>query len=889
MKTRLISLFGVALLSAANLFAQCNGATIAFSPTARLHTVTGNCRPFTVVGEAGRWTCVAVVPAETTNFPDRDISIGAVLSDNGGGACDAVLANGHLATNPVTGSGEIFRYGSITGSSLAKLSATTSLPSVGVNAWSGQYSFAPDTVARVFEFEITEARNYIIQVSSVAAPGTPNNADYVRWRLYEPGSTSAWRPLAGSVANGQGTATSGPSIPIPLSPGWHAILAFKNGAPVTTNGFYQVQVNAAPNPVPVLTSAFPSFIPSGSFAQEITLFGSNFVPGSFVRWNGSSIPASNVFATSLRFFAPASQPGTATVSVTNPAPGGGTSASLTIPIVAPTPFVSSISPAVVLIDAPPASLTIRGSGFLSGITSVTVGGIPATIGSLTSTTLTVSIPTGALANSGPVAVRVTNAGSTGGPSSQDFFAKWSIPSSTPFRFNPGTGNWYCSSTTPVTIDAAKRMARALGGYLVALNSASEEAWVRSQFGNEILWIGLERSPLGSANFVWTNGETTTYRNWCSGEPSNSQENYVVMNWGTCWNDVSGHPTDLFRAVIERNPRYQVGTPLARLSANSQFATSSDGLRITTSAGLPMSIDITSTLQGAPWGIITSASPLVPSERGALRTIGGQVLNIDLNLPYALYMMTNFRNSTIPLTFPGATVFAAQMFIMDPSSTDGVWLSEAIEVTTLPATVQVVPLTLSDDATTSVVLPSGFGNIPFDGSTFNSLYVNSNGSVTFGNGDVNPWPTTRSLTRGAPRLAGLWTDLDPRFGGKIEVHFDTVTERAIVVFDDVPEHASPARSSFRMVFNTRETTAAIDRYSPSPLHRSASLVGASGPYDAGPLGGLGFTSFSQAIPSGEQTSMPNAALYEQRPTGSRPPSGFTNVFLPRASSAIWQVN
>jgi len=66
--------------------------------------------------------------------------------------------------------------------------------------------------------------------------------------------------------------------------------------------------------------------------------------------------------------------------------------------------------------------------------------------------------------------------------------------------------------------------------------------------------------------------------------------------------------------------------------------------------------------------------------------------------------------------------------------------------------------LGDDDTRRVALPFPF---PFFGATFTSVFVNSDGNLSFGQGDVTA--TSRSLgffAGGAPRIAPLLADLDP---------------------------------------------------------------------------------------------------------------------------------
>jgi uncharacterized repeat protein (TIGR01451 family) len=89
------------------------------------------------------------------------------------------------------------------------------------------------------------------------------------------------------------------------------------------------------NPVPVLNSVSPDSVMAGGPAFSLTIQGSDFVPGSSVRWNGSGRTTTYVSATTLTASIPAADitgSGTARVTVFNPAPGGGTSSEAAITI-----------------------------------------------------------------------------------------------------------------------------------------------------------------------------------------------------------------------------------------------------------------------------------------------------------------------------------------------------------------------------------------------------------------------------------------------------------------------------------------------------------------------------------------------------------------------------
>jgi len=67
---------------------------------------------------------------------------------------------------------------------------------------------------------------------------------------------------------------------------------------------------------------------------------------------------------------------------------------------------------------------------------------------------------------------------------------------------------------------AEEEAVALGGHLVTINDATEQAWVYSTFGSYDIWIGLtDRDVEGT--FQWVSGENSSYRNWDLGEPNNA--------------------------------------------------------------------------------------------------------------------------------------------------------------------------------------------------------------------------------------------------------------------------------------------------------------------------------------------------------------------------------
>jgi hypothetical protein len=141
------------------------------------------------------------------------------------------------------------------------------------------------------------------------------------------------------------------------------------------------------------------------------------------------------------------------------------------------------------------------------------------------------------------------------------------------------GKEYRLTSAATSWTAALAEAQRLGGNLVTINDAAEQAWLRSTFSTtERLWIGLtDRTTEGS--FAWANGETTTYRNWAPGEPNDYKvkfaggEDYVLMNWNGSgqWNDMPDSFEGPFRGIVEipstsPPPTTDTTAPTATLSA-----------------------------------------------------------------------------------------------------------------------------------------------------------------------------------------------------------------------------------------------------------------------------------------------------------------------------------
>ncbi|MGH9783792.1 MAG: hypothetical protein ACRD88_06360, partial [Terriglobia bacterium] len=95
-----------------------------------------------------------------------------------------------------------------------------------------------------------------------------------------------------------------------------------------------------------------------------------------------------------------------------------------------------------------------------------------------------------------------------------------------------------------------------------------------------------------------------------------------------------------------------------------------------------------------------------------------------------------------------------------------------------------PDNIGDDGARAVNLGFSF---PFFGQSYTSVFINSDGNLTFRQSDAVS--TARSLARflsGPPRIAPYFADLDPSVGGQLTVFASS--SRFVVTWTDVPDFA-----------------------------------------------------------------------------------------------------
>jgi hypothetical protein len=182
------------------------------------------------------------------------------------------------------------------------------------------------------------------------------------------------------------------------------------------------------NPAPTITGLNPTSATAGGSAFTLTVNGTNFMGSSVVRWNGSNRITTYVSATQLTAAIAAADivtAATASVTVFNPAPGGGTSNSVPFTVNPntgnPVPTITGLNPSSATLGGGGFTLTVNGTNFISS-SVVRWKGADRTTTYANSTKLTAAVLASDIAAVGSASVTVFNPAPGGGTSNAVSFS-----------------------------------------------------------------------------------------------------------------------------------------------------------------------------------------------------------------------------------------------------------------------------------------------------------------------------------------------------------------------------------------------------------------------------------------------------------------------------------
>jgi len=188
---------------------------------------------------------------------------------------------------------------------------------------------------------------------------------------------------------------------------------------------FEMNVTGGDNPVPVLALVSPSTASAGSAAMALTVEGIGFASTSSVLWNGTPLTTIFVSPTNLVAVATAHQlerAGSYSVTVTTPAPGGGTSSALGFEVTPapnnPVPVITAINPtALPSGEGTPAQIHVVGTDFVESSQVVVDHGLDYQVLSTrydSPTSLTAAVPAALLEVPGTLPIGVFNPAPGGG-------------------------------------------------------------------------------------------------------------------------------------------------------------------------------------------------------------------------------------------------------------------------------------------------------------------------------------------------------------------------------------------------------------------------------------------------------------------------------------------
>jgi hypothetical protein len=179
------------------------------------------------------------------------------------------------------------------------------------------------------------------------------------------------------------------------------------------------------NPAPAIAALAPNRATQGNGDFTLAVTGASFVASSVVTWNGSALTTQVVDSAHLTATVQAqlvASPGSATVTVVNPAPGGGSSQPAVFAITSdnPLPAVTSVAPSSAAVGSGALTLTVSGTDFvLSSVVLWNGVALPTTF--VSDSTLTASVPASDLASVASVQVTVSSPSPGGGTSGAAVF------------------------------------------------------------------------------------------------------------------------------------------------------------------------------------------------------------------------------------------------------------------------------------------------------------------------------------------------------------------------------------------------------------------------------------------------------------------------------------
>ncbi len=130
---------------------------------------------------------------------------------------------------------------------------------------------------------------------------------------------------------------------------------------------------------------------------------------------------------------------------------------------------------------------------------------------------------------------------------------------------------------------------------------------------------------------------------------------------------------------------------------------------------------------------------------------------------------------------------------------------------------------ADNGFRKIPLPGA--RFPFYGKLYDTIYIGTNGYITFDQGDISARPSSSAFATSVPRIAALWSDLDVVFRGTI--NYNRLANGHVVTWNGVGDDQSSGANTFQIILYDDGHIAFVYK----KIKARSSLVGISpGGYD-----------------------------------------------------------
>ncbi len=390
--------------------------------------------PFGLAGSTGViTTALETDSGNSGSYPaTASVSIGPITINNQTGTV-AISASGQISatfgdgmgnsfsanlTIPPLASASALSFGSASFSAPASSTSYMLGASSGTVGITGNINAVGLTAGPLSGISATAMANGTPPADGQISVGSNSGTSYAYTATVSPASAT-WLTLTGATgtAPASGSATVSAHFSTALAPGPYTASVLVNTGSGTAGAIIipvTYTVSASTTPPPVISGLSPSSAAAGGAAFALTVNGSGFVSTSAVYWNTTALPTTFVSATQLSVTVPAgliATAGTASVTVVNPGNLTSSASTFTINSGGPPPTVTSLNPPSATATGPAFTLTVNGTGFVSGAL-VAWNSTTLTTTFVSATQLTAAVPANLISAAGIASVVVTNPGGT---------------------------------------------------------------------------------------------------------------------------------------------------------------------------------------------------------------------------------------------------------------------------------------------------------------------------------------------------------------------------------------------------------------------------------------------------------------------------------------------